>query len=165
MAQSKKPRKKYRPRQRCELVSGNPVSMSIDRKRINGSRVSALIEMEMLNDWEHCPSLLQGAAEAIAMAIKTLEGKDDVNDLGDVMLDAIDSLVELSSQGHIWRKGKHADAITTGFDIACQILAGMPPEEKLQAWAWTRSVDLRIREEMASEACRYNESSRESSPG
>ena len=149
MAQSKKPRKKYTPRPRHELVSTSRVSMAIDRTRIHRSKVAALIEMEMLNDWEHCPSLLQGAAEAIAMAIKTLEGKDDVNDLGDVMLDAMDALVELSSQGHIWRKGKAADAITLGFDVACQILAGMPPEEKLQAWAWTQSVDLRIRAEMA----------------
>ena len=152
MGKSTKPRKAYRPRPRNELVSNSRVSMAIDRTRIHRSKVAALIEMEMLNDWEHCPSLLQGAAEAIAMAIKTLEGKDDINDLGDVMLDALDAIVDLSNRGHIWRKGKAANAITLGFDVACQILAGMPPEEKLRAWVWTQSVDLRIRSEIAPNA-------------
>lgn len=152
MAQSKKPRKRYKPKSRAELVSVNPVSMSIDRKRLNRSRVDTLIEMELMQDWQHCPSLLQGVAEAIAMAIKTIEGWDDENGLGDVMVDAMDIITELSSQGHIWRTGKKAEMLIQAFDEACQILMGQPPREKLKAWVWAQAVNLSVQAEMSDNA-------------
>lgn len=122
-------------------VARNPVSRAIERAALNRHRISTLAEMRAMPDWAHCPSLLQGVAEAIACAIKTIEGFDDPDSLGDAMVDAMDVITDLAAQGQIWRTGKPADALINAFDIACLVLAGMPPEEKLKAWAWAQRVE------------------------
>lgn len=128
-------------------IHSNPVSLAIDRTKLRRHLEETVSEMRSMQDWQHCPSLLQGAAQAIAMAIKTIEGFEDAQGVGDEMLTALDAITEMSGRGFVWLGGGLADTLINGFDVACRILMQMPPDMKLKAWEWSERIDLRAKVE------------------
>lgn len=129
-------------------VARNPVARAVERARLRKARLDTALELAMLADWEHAPSILCGVADAVAMAIKAIEGMDDPDYLGDAMVDAMDALTEMSGQGFVWRV-KHREAVINAFEIAVDILMGTSPQERLKAWAWSQAVARKVREEVA----------------
>lgn len=126
-------------------VYGNQVSRAIDRARLGRHLNETVSEMGSLTSGDHCPSLLQGAAQAIAMAMKTIEGFDDEQGAGDEMLAALKVITDASGRGFVWPEGDEAAMLIDGFDMAVRILMQMPPDMKLDAWVWTESIDLRAK--------------------
>lgn len=134
-------------------VYGNQVSRAIDRARLGKYLGETVAEMRALQDLQrspttislYCASLLQGAAQAIAMAMKTIEGFEDEQGAGDEMLAALKVITDASGRGFVWPEGDEAAMLIDGFDMAVRILMQMPPDMKLDAWVWTESIDLRAK--------------------
>lgn len=129
-------------------VARNPVARSIERARIKRYVSDTITEMRALKHGDDCASLLQGVAEALAIAIKSIEGWDDPQDIGGEMCDAIGEIIPMTGNGHKWDVAV-CEKMCRALDAAGQILGGMDPRGKLKAWAWAQEIDIRARAEVA----------------
>ena len=120
-------------------VARNPVARAIERTRLRKFKAETLAEIRALKTWDHAPSLLCGVAEAIAIAAKTIEGWDDPDAIGDVLVDAINAIREMSEAGFVWRE-KHQALVCEAFDAAMQIIDGQDPRAKVKAWQWSQQI-------------------------
>lgn len=125
-------------------IARNPVARAIERARIKRYVADTITEMRTLAHGESCPSMLQGVAEALAIAIKSIEGWDDPQDIGGEMCDAIDRIIPMTGDGHRWDAAA-CEPMCRALDAAGQILGGMDPRGKLRAWRWAQEVDMAAR--------------------
>ena len=121
------------------LIASNPVARSIEKARMRKWLLSIQTEMKLLQDGEPCRSLIACVTETLATAIKTLEGWNDPEALGDAMTDAIVACEYMAGLGYVWR-AESSELLCDAVDYACQILAGMSPEDKRRAWAWAQAA-------------------------
>lgn len=122
-----------------EHVARNPVARAIERQRLKRHVSETVAEMRCLETWAHVPSLIQGVTEAIAMSIKTIEGWDDEDGIGDDLVDAIMRCQEMAEAGFVWQS-KHCEPLCLALDYAAQILSGQDARAKVKAWHWAQQV-------------------------
>lgn len=118
-------------------VGRNPVARAIERKRLQRWLSDVTTEVYLREEGDECGALLKTAAEAIGAAIKSIEGFDDLHDVGGLMVDAMADLARMANDGRKWRK-ECADRLAEALDCAVQILAESDPRTKLKAWHWAQ---------------------------
>ena len=121
----------------------NPVSRAIERRRMQQHGAQLAAELRAAADGEHIPSQMHGLAETLAIAIRSIEGWDDPDDIGGLMVDGIDTVRQMAEAGFLWRV-QHAELVTQALDAAVQILCAQDPAEKLKAWAWAQGIERRV---------------------
>lgn len=120
-------------------VARNPVARAIERKRMETYRVQCTAELRALQHGQVDRSLLMGVAEAIAIAAKSIEGWDDPDEIGTVLVEAMEAIKYISGKDFAWELGA-CDLICEAFDASMQILSGQDPREKLKAWVWAQNI-------------------------
>jgi hypothetical protein len=129
-------------------VARNPVARSIERKRMHQWAVQVSLEMMALEDGTRCDSILVGVAEAVAIALKTIEGWDDPQGIGLDLIKAMAALQSMAEGGYLWRVAD-CEQMCAAADYSVQILSGMEPAEKMKAWAWAQKINRRAQAEAA----------------
>ena len=120
-------------------VARNPVARAIERKRMATYKTNCIAELRALAPGEEAPSLMMGVAEAIAIAAKSIEGWDDPDEIGSVLVEAMDAVKYMSGKQFAWEPGA-CDVICEAFDAAMQILSWQDPREKVKAWVWAQNI-------------------------
>lgn len=121
-------------------VARNPIARAIERRRLQQYFTATSLEMLSTPDGKRSDSLICGAAEAMAIAIKATEGWDDPADIGGALIAAMDRLLGMSKAGYLWRAAD-APELVEALDYAIQIISGATPAEKMRAWAWAQQVE------------------------
>lgn len=121
-------------------VAHNPIARAIERRRLQQYFTATSLEMLSTPDGKRSDSLICGAAEAIAIAIKSTEGWDDPADICGALVGAMDRLLGMSKAGYLWRAAD-AHELVEALDYAIQIISGATPAEKMKAWAWAQQVE------------------------
>lgn len=121
-------------------VARNPITRAIERKRLQQFFTSTSIEMLGTPDGEWARSMIHGVAEAISIAVKSVDGYADPAGVRDQLTDALGVLVEMAEAGFIWCAAS-GHVLVDALDVAVQILSSADPAEKLRAWKWAQDVN------------------------
>lgn len=138
----KRPRKKYRhdPGKKWE----NPLCRQAEAAGMRRWQEKHFAMMDEYADGTEQAAMLVTLADVIAPAIKSMEGWDDPDNIGDVMCDAMDVLGQLAQDGFKWRASA-MPLLKEATTIALQVTNGMPVVEIARACAWARQIDLKTR--------------------
>ena len=126
----------------------NPVARAIERTKLRRYADQLAAELRAASEGAHMPSHLQGLAETLAIAIKSIEGWDDPDDIGGLMVDAIDAVRLMAEGGFLWR-AERMQLVDQALDAAVQILCAQDPMAKLRAWSWAQGIEARVMRELA----------------
>ena len=124
-----------------EHAARNPVARAIERKRLQSLTTTTQIRILALRDGEDCLMVLDSIAEALAIAIKSIDGWDDPDLLGDILSDAIDECSAMASNAGRWDE-RQAQGLSDAFELAVKIIMGQDPKSKTAAWAWAQQIRL-----------------------
>lgn len=124
-------------------VARNPVARAIERKKCLDWLKSTTEDIRKAKSGDHCPALLKDCIEAQSIAVKTIEGWDDPQDIGTELVESIDVCADMVRDDSTWKE-EHADRICAALDASIQILNAQDPRAKLRAWIWTEQVKDQI---------------------
>ena len=124
-----------------EHAARNPVARAIERKRLQSLITTTQIRILSLKDGEDCLVVLDSIAEALAIAIKSIDGWDDPDLLGDILSDAIDECSAMASNRGRWDE-RQARGLSDAFELAIKIIMGQDPNAKTAAWEWAQQIRL-----------------------
>lgn len=129
-------------------VAKNPVARAVEKARVKKYFTDNAFEIMAARDGEEKCSLLQGVAETMAIAIKSIEGIDDPHDIGGILVDAMAPIVEMSGDGFKWRAA-YAAQLIDALDYAVQILLGVDPADRIKGWAWAQEINRAMAQKVA----------------
>lgn len=132
-----KPRKKYRhdPGRKYD----NPLLRRVEANTLERWRVEHFKIIDGKQQGEDSRRLIEVLAEVIAPAIKSIEGFDDPDGVGDVMADAMMALAAMVNASNGWDVGQN-DLIKEAIGYAIQVTNGVPVATLARCVLWTRSV-------------------------
>lgn len=141
-----KPRKKYKhnPGKKWD----NPLCKQAEAAGLERWRIKHMAMLESYEQGQAVPQMLVTLADVIAPAIKSMEGWDDPDDIGGVMCDAMDAILNMSQDGYRWDKGA-LPLLKDAIGCAVQVTNGMPVIEIAKAVHWARQVNARVAAEVA----------------
>lgn len=139
-----KSRKKYKPDPTRKLE--NKVLKAIEAANLEKWRKTHFAMMDGYTQGQQCPHMLTALADVIVTAVKSMEGWDDPDNIGDVLVDAMDALRVMAEHGFRWDV-QAMPLLKEATGYALQITNGMPVMEIAKAAHWTRQVQRQIAEE------------------
>ena len=139
-----KPRKKYRPDPSRKLE--NRFLRATEAANLEKWRKVHFQMMDGYQAGQHCDHMLKALADVIATAAKSMEGWDDPDDIGDVLVDAMDAIRIMAERGFAWNP-EAMPLLKEATGYALQITNGMPVMEIARATHWTRQVQRQVLEE------------------
>lgn len=137
-------RKKYRPDPSRKLE--NRFLRATEAANLEKWRKAHFLMMDGYTAGQQCPHMLTALADVIVTAVKSMEGWDDPDDIGDVLVDAMDAIRVMSEQGFRWDV-QAMPLLKEATGYALQITNGMPVMEIAKAAHWARQVQRQIAEE------------------
>lgn len=117
----------------------NPLLRRVEANTLTKWQKAHFEIIDSKQDGDIATSLIGVLAEVIAPAIKSMDGFDDPDGVGDVMVDAMIALAEMSNNGGKWSVA-HNNVIKDATNCAVQITNGMPVAHLAKAVLWSRAV-------------------------
>lgn len=141
-----KPRKKYRhdPGRKWE----HPMLKKAEAAGLERWRVKHFELMDSYQEGEIRAQMIVTLADVIAPAIKSMEGWADPDDVGGVMVEAMDALMRMAKDGYRWA-AEAVPLLKEATAYALQITNGMPVSEIAKAVFWARRVSAKAALEVA----------------
>jgi len=141
-----KPRKKYKhdPGRKYE----HPALKRAEAAGLERWRVKHFELMDSYQEGEPRAQMIVTLADVIAPAIKSMEGWADPDDVGSVMVEAMDALMRMAKDGYRWDTSA-VPLIKEATSCAIQITNGMPVSQIAKAVFWARQITAKTAREVA----------------
>jgi ferredoxin-like protein FixX len=140
---SRTTRKKYKLGNRIPALD-NPIAKALERRdtqRWIDEMVAYLAEME---DGKECKTAMEHVLSFVCPAMKSIEGWDDPDGIGDVLVDCVEAACNVINSGR-WDKTA-LPAITAGIKYAREVIGGMPVVNIAAAKRFTDALLIRATE-------------------
>lgn len=133
----KKHRKKYRhdPGRKLE----HPMLKKVEAANLERWRVE---HVKMMDEQAHgtpWPDMIKTLADVICPAIKSMEGYEDPDNIGDVMVRGMEVLADMAKDGYRW-DARQRNVLKEAVGYAVQVTNGMPVTHLAKAVFWSRQV-------------------------
>lgn len=138
-------KKQSRAIQAVITLASNPVARAIERAQLKAHNKAMQAEMRSMQDGALCSGLVKGVGQSVGMAMKTIEGWDDPDSVGDALEAAQRAMISMhnaDADEFFWRS-EHTALMCDAIDCATQVLAGMPAEANIRAKLWHDGVVMR----------------------
>ena len=119
-----KPRKKYRPDHSTHNKLDNPVAKAIERDKLLRWEKATFNYLSSLNDGQPCQQAMEQILQMICPAMKSIEGWDDPDGVGDVLVAAVEAAADAINDGG-WST-LALPIIMAGVKEACRLTNVMP---------------------------------------
>lgn len=139
----KKPRKKYRhdPGKKWE----HPLCKKAEAAGLERWKVKHFEMIDGYRDGEEVRQMIVTLSDVITPAIKSMEGWEDPDDIGGVMVEAIGGLLAMSRNGYRWDVSQ-TSLIKDAVNCAIQVTNGMPVLHIAKAVHWSRQLAHKVLE-------------------
>jgi hypothetical protein len=145
MSKPKKPRgKKYRKDHSVHNKLDNPVAKAVERDKLNRWEKATFNYLSSLNDGQPCKEPMEQILQMICPAMKSIEGWDDPDGVGDVLVAAVEVAADVINDGG-WSTPA-LPIIMAGVKEACRLTNVMPVFNIAIAKQFTDELLVRAKE-------------------
>lgn len=139
-----KPRKKYRPRHQMLTTLDNPIATALERRDTQRWIGEMSSYLESLKDGQACRDAMEQVLGFVCPAMKSIEGWDDPDGVGDVLVAAVEAAADVINAGG-WLVSA-LDPIKAGIRDARLVIGAMPVANIAKAKAFTDDLLARCTE-------------------
>lgn len=119
-----KTRKQYRPGHSTHNKLDNPVAKAVERETLNRWEKATFKHLSSLHDGQECRAAMEQVLQMICPAMKSIEGWDDPDGVGDVLVAAVEAAADVINAGG-WDAAL-LPTIMAGVKDACRLTNSMP---------------------------------------
>lgn len=119
----------------------HPIARAANRARMERWLTRHVEAIEALATGDDCAHLLPGMLDELAIAARTMVGWDDPDNIGDVILVAVDAIQAMANSGGRW-DAAHTAAVKDALQCAVQVNCRMPITSVANAALWARKLSL-----------------------